>query len=369
MLRFRPQLDYPLLAAIVFLIAAGSISVWSASGFSEPILQRHLARAVIAIGALVILSAVPAKKLCDIAPPLFALAVTLLLAVVIAGDATNGSKRWLALGPIRFQPSELVKVAVPMMTAWMVAKDPGAPTFTKILSCLALTAIPAGLIVVQPDLDGAIFTVIYSLFVLFLGGMSWKIIGTVIGIVATAVPMLWMFFMEEYQKMRVTQFLNPESDPLGAGYQIIQSLVAIGSGGIRGKGYMMATQGQLGFIPESHTDFIFSTFAEEWGYMGSVVLVATYLFIAARTLWLASQSDSAYSRLVIGALSLSFMLYAFINMGMVSGLLPVMGSPLPFISYGGTAMITQGACFGIIMALAPRRRKAGTPFSAMGHAH
>lgn len=368
-LRFRPQLDFPLLAAIVFLIAAGSLSVWSASGFSEPILQRHLARAVIAIGALVILSAVPAKTLRNIAPPLFGLAVTLLLAVVIAGDATNGSKRWLALGPIRFQPSELVKVAVPMMTAWMIAKDPGVPSFSKILSCLALTAIPAALIVVQPDLDGAIFTVIYSLFVLFLGGMSWKIIGSVIGIVATAIPILWMFFMEEYQKMRVTQFLNPESDPLGAGYQIIQSLVAIGSGGIRGKGYMMATQGQLGFIPESHTDFIFSTFAEEWGYMGSVALIATYLFIAARTLWLASQSDSAYSRLVIGALSLSFMLYAFINMGMVSGILPVMGSPLPFISYGGTAMITQGACFGIIMALAPRRRKAGTPFSAMGHAH
>lgn len=368
-LRIRPQLDYPLLAAICFLIAAGSISVWSASGFSEPILERHLARAVIAIGALIVLSAVPAKKLCDVAPPLFTLTVLLLLAVVIAGDATNGSKRWLALGPIRFQPSELVKVAVPMMAAWLIAKDPGAPTFKKIGLCLALTAMPAGLIVIQPDLDGAIFTVIYSLFVLFLGGMSWKIIASVITIVATAIPVLWIFFMESYQKMRVTQFLNPESDPLGAGYQIIQSLVAIGSGGIRGKGYMNATQGQLGFIPESHTDFIFSTFAEEWGYFGSVALISTYLFIAGRTLWLASQSDSAYGRLVIGALAMSFMLYAFINMGMVSGLLPVMGSPLPFISYGGTAMITQGACFGIIMALAPRKRKAGTPFSAMGHAN
>ncbi len=363
MLTYRPRLDYPLFFAICTLIAIGSMSVWSASGYSMPIIERHLARAFMAITAMLALSAVPAKKFKDIAPYLFGLAVILLLGVIVAGDTTNGSKRWLALGPIRFQPSELVKVAVPMMVAWLIVKDPGRPGLKKIFMCLAVTALPAGLIVIQPDLDGAIFTAIYALFVLYLAGMSWKIIATVVGTVAAAVPVLWFFFMADYQKMRVTQFLNPESDPLGAGYQIIQSLIAIGSGGIKGKGFMNATQGQLGFIPESHTDFIFSTFAEEWGYFGSALIVCLYLFIAGRALWLASQSDSAYSRLVSGALALSFFLYAFINLGMVSGLLPVMGSPLPFISYGGTAMITQGACFGIIMALCPKRRQAGAPWT------
>lgn len=348
---FRLRFDYPLLIAIVVLIAIGSLSVWSASGYSWPILERHLARGGIALSALVVLSLIPAKKYRDFAPHLFALAVILLLGVIVAGETVNGAKRWLALGLIRFQPSELVKVAVPIMAAWLIVRDPGRPGLKKIVLCALVTAIPAGLIVIQPDLDGAIFTVIYTLFVLFLAGMSWKIIGSVLALVAAIVPVMWFFFMEEYQKMRVTQFLNPESDPLGAGYQIIQSLIAIGSGGVAGKGFMSATQGQLGFIPESHTDFIFSTFAEEWGFVGSAAMIILYLFISGRALWLAANTDSPFSRLVSGALAMSFFLYAFINLGMVSGLLPVMGSPLPFISYGGTAMITQGACFGIIMAL------------------
>ncbi|MDD1780162.1 rod shape-determining protein RodA [Enterovibrio sp. ZSDZ35] len=347
----RPRLDYPLFVAICALIALGSMSVWSASGYSVPIIERHLARACMAIFALLALSTVPAKKFKDSAPHLFGLAVILLVGVIVAGDTTNGAKRWLALGPIRFQPSELVKVAVPMMVAWLIVKDPGRPNFQKIMLCALVTAVPAALIVIQPDLDGSIFTVMYALFVLFLAGMSWKIIGSVLITVASSVPLMWFFFMEEYQKKRVTQFLNPESDPLGAGYQIIQSLIAIGSGGFKGKGFMHATQGQLGFIPESHTDFIFSTFAEEWGFLGSSVIVLLYLFIAGRSLWLAANAPAPFSRLVSGALAMSFFLYAFINLGMVSGLLPVMGSPLPFISYGGTAMITQGACFGIIMAL------------------
>ncbi|NGN98415.1 rod shape-determining protein RodA [Grimontia sp. S25] len=360
----RPRLDIPLLIAIVSLITLGSMSVWSASGYSVPTLERHVARAMIALLALLFFSLIPAKTYRALTPHLFGLAIVLLLGVIVAGDTVNGAKRWLALGPIRFQPSEIVKVAVPMIIAWLIVRDPGRPGLQKIGLCALVTALPAGLIVIQPDLDGAIFTVMYALFVLYLAGMSWKIIGSVLAAVAATVPVMWFFFMADYQKLRVTQFLNPESDPLGAGYQIIQSLIAIGSGGVRGKGFMHATQGQLGFIPESHTDFIFSTFAEEWGFLGSAVMIALYLFISGRALWLAVNTASPFSRLVSGALAMSFFLYAFINLGMVSGLLPVMGSPLPFISYGGTAMITQGACFGIIMALCCGKQPVEATWSA-----
>ncbi|MGR5062860.1 rod shape-determining protein RodA [Photobacterium sp. DNB22_13_2] len=351
MLNYRPRIDYPLLIAITSLILLGSLTVWSASGFSEPMLERHLIRALIALACLVVMSAIPPIKYQHAAPYLYGLAVVLLLGVIVMGDSTNGSQRWLAIGPIRFQPSELVKVAIPMMVAWLLVVDAGRPDLKKIGLCLLVTGVPAGLIFIQPDLDGAIFTIIYALFVLYFAGMSWKIIGSFLGGIATAVPLLWFFVMEAYQKKRVTQFLDPESDPLGAGYQIIQSLIAIGSGGIKGKGWMNATQGHLGFIPESHTDFIFSTYAEEWGFIGTLILLGLYLFITGRVIWLACQCESPFNRLVSGALSLSFFLYAFINMGMVSGVLPVMGSPLPFFSYGGTAMITQGVCFGIIMSL------------------
>ncbi|AJR05962.1 rod shape-determining protein RodA [Photobacterium gaetbulicola] len=351
MLNYRPRIDYPLLLAISLLILLGSLTVWSASGFSEPMLERHLIRALIALICLVVMSAIPPIKYQHAAPYLYGLSVVLLLGVIVMGDSTNGSQRWLALGPIRFQPSELVKVAIPMMVAWLLVVDAGRPDLKKIGLCLLVTGLPAGLIFIQPDLDGAIFTIIYALFVLYFAGMSWKIIGSFLGGIATAVPLLWYFVMEAYQKKRVTQFLDPESDPLGAGYQIIQSLIAIGSGGIKGKGWTNATQGHLGFIPESHTDFIFSTYAEEWGFIGSLLLLGLYLFITGRVIWLACQCESPFNRLVSGSLSLSFFLYAFINMGMVSGVLPVMGSPLPFFSYGGTAMITQGVCFGIIMSL------------------
>lgn len=320
---------------------------------------NHLIRCFISISCIVIMSAVPSRLYQRFTPYLYVCAVSLLLAVALAGDSTNGSQRWLAIGSFRFQPSELIKLAIPMMVAWFLQIEGGRPSFIKIVYALIITAIPTGLIFIQPDLDGAIFTMIYALFVLYFAGMSWKIIGGFAGTVITLVPLLWFFVMETYQKKRVFQFLNPESDPLGSGYQIIQSLIAIGSGGIKGKGWTNATQGHLGFIPESHTDFIFSTYAEEWGFIGCVLLLALYLFITLRALWLACECNRAYNRLVCGSLALSFFLYAFINTGMVSGLLPVMGSPLPFFSYGGTAMITQGICFGIIMSLCKTQSRPG----------
>ena len=351
MFKHLPRVDYPLLIAISLLILLGTFTVWSASGFSEPMLERHLIRAVIAIGCIIVMSAIQPRTYERITPYLYALAVILLLGVILVGDSTNGSQRWLIIGPIRFQPSELVKVAVPLMVAWILVAEAGRPDIKKIIIRLLITAIPAGLIFIQPDLDGAIFTIIYALFVLYFAGMSWKIIGSFLGGIAVIIPLLWVFVMEAYQKKRVTQFLDPESDPLGAGYQIIQSLIAVGSGGMRGKGWTNATQGQLGFIPESHTDFIFSTYAEEWGFFGCAFLLSLYLFITGRVIWLAYQCESPFNRLVSSTFALSFFLYAFINIGMVTGLLPVMGSPLPFFSYGGTAMITQGICFGIIMSL------------------
>lgn len=346
-----PQLDKPILLSILLLMLFSSITIWSASGFSESVIKNHLMRCIMSVFCLVVMSTIPAKFYRRSSPYLYLLAVTLLIAVILVGDSTNGSQRWLEIGAFRFQPSELIKLAIPMMIAWLVQKDGERPTVIRILYALLLTAIPAGLIFIQPDLDGAIFGIIYTLFVLYFAGMSWTIIGGFVGLISMLVPMLWFFVIEAYQKKRILQFLNPESDPLGSGYQIIQSHIAIGSGGVTGKGWANATQSALGFIPESHTDFIFSSYAEEWGFVGCVVLLSLYMFITLRTLWLSCGSHHIYSRLVSGSFALSFFLYAFINTGMVSGLLPVMGSPLPFFSYGGTAMITQGICFGIIMSL------------------
>lgn len=329
----------------------GSLTIWSASGYSEATMTNHLMRCGISILCVVIMASIPARQYRRVSPYLYLLTILLLIGVVLVGDSSNGSQRWLSIAGFRFQPSELVKLAIPMMVAWFIQREGTRPTGIRLLVAILMTAIPAGLIFVQPDLDGAIFGIIYMLFVLYFAGMSWKIIGGFVALVATSIPLLWFFVIEAYQKKRIVQFLNPQSDPLGSGYQIIQSHIAIGSGGVTGKGWMNATQSSLGFIPESHTDFIFSAYAEEWGFLGCVLLLSLYLFITLRALWLACHCHHAFSRLVCGSLALSFFLYAFINTGMVSGLLPVMGSPLPFFSYGGTAMITQGVCFGIIMSL------------------
>ncbi|MBS9918443.1 FtsW/RodA/SpoVE family cell cycle protein [Vibrio alginolyticus] len=315
--RYFPRVDLPLLMAIIPIMLLSSLTLWSASSFNEAMLFKHLARCGLTLVCILVMSSIPASSYQRSAPYLYIIAVALLLAVALFGDSTNGSQRWLDIGFFRFQPSELIKLSIPIMIAWMLHIEGGRPDSRKIAFCLLITMIPAGFI----------------------------------ASILTLAPILWFFVMETYQKSRVTQFLHPESDPLGSGYQIIQSLIAIGSGGMKGKGWMNATQGTLGFIPESHTDFIFSTYAEEWGFVGSLVLLALYLFITARVMLLACQSDHFFSRLVSGALAMSFFLYAFINTGMVSGLLPVMGSPLPFFSYGGTAMLTQGICFGVIMSL------------------
>lgn len=346
-----PQLDLSILLAIISIMMLGSLTIWSASGYSEAMMTNHLMRCGIALTCVLIMASIPAKQYRRFSPHLYLLTIILLIGVVLAGDSSNGSQRWLSIAGVRFQPSELVKLAIPMMVAWFIQREGTRPSGLRLIAAILMTAIPAGLIFIQPDLDGAIFGVIYMLFVLYFAGMSWKIIGGFVALVATSAPLLWFFVIETYQKKRILQFLNPQSDPLGSGYQIIQSHIAIGSGGVTGKGWTNATQSSLGFIPESHTDFIFSAFAEEWGFVGCVLLLSLYLFITLRALWLACHCHHAYSRLVCGALSLSFFLYAFINTGMVSGLLPVMGSPLPFFSYGGTAMITQGVCFGIIMSL------------------
>ncbi|MDW1853561.1 rod shape-determining protein RodA [Vibrio sp. Vb0888] len=347
----RFHIDLPLLLGIFALMGFGLVSMYSASGQSLEMMDRQAMRMVLSLVVMVVLAQLSPRTYESLAPLMFVAGVVLLFGVLFFGEASKGAQRWLNLGFVRFQPSELLKLAVPLMVARYIGRQPLPPTFRTLIVALIMVCLPTILIAKQPDLGTSILIAASGIFVIFLAGISWKIIAAAAIALGGFIPILWFFLMREYQKVRVRTLFNPESDPLGSGYQIIQSLIAIGSGGMKGKGWMNATQGTLGFIPESHTDFIFSTYAEEWGFIGCVVLLALYLFITARVMLLACQSEHFFSRLVSGTLAMSFFLYAFINTGMVSGLLPVMGSPLPFFSYGGTAMLTQGICFGVIMSL------------------
>jgi rod shape determining protein RodA len=279
-----------------------------------------------------------------------------LVAVLVAGDVGGGAQRWLDLGVIRFQPSEMVKITVPAMVAWYLADSPLPPRLPRLLAAVALILVPTVLIARQPDLGTALLVAASGAFVLFVAGVSWRLIGVVAGVVAAFLPLLWFFFMRDYQRQRVITFLNPESDPLGAGYHIIQSKIAVGSGGLYGKGWLNGTQSQLDFIPERSTDFIFAVYSEEFGLLGVVGLLGIYLFMVARGLYLASGAQETFGRLLGASLILTFFVYVFVNIGMVTGLLPVVGVPLPLVSYGGTSLVTLMVAFGILMSASTHRR-------------
>lgn len=268
----------------------------------------------------------------------------------------KGAQRWLDLGVVRFQPSELMKLAVPMMVAWYISKFTLPPTTINVVIGFVLVAIPTVLIARQPDLGTSLLIASSGVFAIFLAGMRWRLIGVLALLGGAFLPIMWFFLMKDYQKQRVLTFMNPESDPLGAGYHIIQSKIAIGSGGMDGKGWLQGTQSQLEFLPERHTDFIFSVFSEEFGLRGVIVLLAIYLCIILRGLIIASRAQDAYSRLLAGSIILTFFVYVFVNMGMVSGILPVVGVPLPLVSYGGTSMVTLMAGFGVLMSIATQAR-------------
>jgi len=281
---------------------------------------------------------------------LFGIGIVLLLAVLILGQIGKGAQRWLDLGFFRFQPSEMIKITTPMMIAWYLSEHPLPPRAKQLFIATMLILLPTLLIAKQPDLGTALLVASSGAAVLFFSGLSWWLITAIAVTLAGLTPVLW-HFMRDYQRDRVHTFLNPEADPLGRGYHIIQSKIAIGSGGIHGKGWLGSTQSKLDFLPESSTDFIFAVFAEEFGLFGCVGLLSLYLLIIARCLYIASQTKDTYSRLLASSLAFTFFVYVFVNIGMVIGVLPVVGVPLPLISYGGTSVVTLLAGFGILMSI------------------
>jgi rod shape determining protein RodA len=352
----RLHIDLPLLLGILLVMAFGLVVMYSASGQDLVMMDRQAMRMVLAIAVMIFLAQLSPRTYESLAPFLFVCGVILLIGVLLFGSASKGAQRWLDIGVIRFQPSELLKLAVPLMVARYIGKRPLPPSFKTIIIGLLMVVVPAILIAKQPDLGTSILIAASGIFVIFLAGISWSIILGAACALGAFIPILWYFLMREYQKVRVRTLFDPESDPLGAGYHIIQSKIAIGSGGISGKGWLLGTQSQLEFLPERHTDFIFAVIAEEWGLVGIVALLSLYLFIIGRGLYLATNAQTAFGKMMAGSIVLSFFVYVFVNIGMVSGILPVVGVPLPLISYGGTSMVTLMAGFGILMSIHTHRK-------------
>lgn len=352
----RLHIDLPLLLGLLALMGFGLVVMYSASGQNEAMMDRQAMRMGLSLMVMVVLAQIPPRTYEAAAPLLFFCGLILLLGVLFFGESSKGAQRWLNLGFVRFQPSELMKLAVPLMVARYVGKGALPPSFKTIVLSLVMVFVPTILIAKQPDLGTSILIAASGIFVIFLAGISWRIIAAAIVAVGAFVPILWFFLMREYQKVRVRTLFNPESDPLGAGYHIIQSKIAIGSGGVSGKGWLQGTQSQLEFLPERHTDFIFAVIAEEWGMIGILALFALYLYIIGRGLYLSSHAQTAFGRMMAGSIVLSFFVYVFVNIGMVSGILPVVGVPLPLISYGGTSMVTLMAGFGILMSIHTHRK-------------
>ena len=351
----RVHMDLPLLTGLLLLCGYGLVILYSASGENLHQVERQAVRLIIAFGVMFFLAQVHPLTLRRWSPWLYGAGVILLLAVLVAGVVGKGAQRWLDLGFMRFQPSELVKLAAPMMLAWYLSSKPLPPNWRHLIVSLLLLMLPVLMIAKQPDLGTAILVASSGLFVLFLAGISWRLI-FFLGVVAgAAAPVVW-YLMHDYQRARVLTFLNPERDPLGAGYHIIQSKIAIGSGGLYGKGWLNGTQSQLEFLPERHTDFIFAVLGEEFGLIGVLLLLSIFLFIILRGLYIASRAQDSFSRLLAGSLILVFFVYLFVNAGMVSGMLPVVGVPLPLVSYGGTSLVTLMAGFGMLMSIHTHRK-------------
>lgn len=349
------HLDQPLLWSLVLLSCLGLIVLYSASAQNFDMILRQILRLVVGFGLMLWLAQINLQKLLRWIPWLYLIGVVLLALVLVIGESSKGSQRWINLGLFRFQPSELMKLAVPMMVTWFLASRPLPPNHGRLLVASIMIMIPVFLVAKEPDLGTALLIGSSGLFVLLLSGISWRLIFGFIGTGILCTPVLW-YFMHDYQRGRVMTFLNPEQDPLGAGYHIIQSKIAIGSGGIYGKGWLNGTQSQLQFLPERTTDFIFAVYSEEFGLLGVLVLLSIYFFILTRGMYIALRAQDTFARLLAGSLILTFFVYIIVNMGMVTGLLPVVGLPLPLISYGGTSIVTLMAGFGLIMAAHTHRR-------------
>lgn len=350
------HVDLPLLLLLLLLTAYGLVVLYSASGQSmDAVLRQGRYFAVAYVGMFAVAQFSPVRW-SRWSPWGYLVGVLLLVAVAFAGVGAKGAQRWLDLGGFRFQPSEIMKLAVPMTIAWYLGNRILPPGPRYIAACLVIIAVPSGLIVRQPDLGTSLLIAASGLFGVFMAGIGWRFIfGTVLAAVFSAWP-AWMFLLKDYQKQRILTLLNPESDKLGAGWNIIQSKTAIGSGGWAGKGWTQGTQSQLDFLPESHTDFIIAVLAEEFGLRGVLILLALYLLILLRAFWIGMHAQSSYGRILCGSITLTFFVYIFVNMGMVAGLLPVVGVPLPLVSAGGTSIVTLMAGFGLLMAVSTENR-------------
>jgi rod shape determining protein RodA len=350
------RIDGPLMVALVLTLALGLTVVYSASGGAS--FDRVLGQArniAVAAAALWVVANIPPQALMRLAVPIYVAGLALLVAVALFGEVRNGARRWLNLGFTTLQPSEIMKISVPLMLAWYFHRHQEGIKLRDYAVAAVLLALPVGLVVRQPDLGTALLISASGFFVIFLAGLSWKLIAGFAVAGLASLPFLWGM-LHDYQRRRVLTLLDPAEDPLGAGYHIIQSTIAIGSGGVLGKGWLNGTQAQLDFVPERSTDFILAVFGEEFGLAGNLLLIVLYILIIARGLMIAANASTTFARLTAGAVTLTFFTYAFVNMGMVSGILPVVGVPLPLVSYGGTALLSMLAGFGILMSISTHKQ-------------
>jgi len=346
------HIDFPLLVALMILLGFGLMVLYSATDGSLPQMQRQIAFIIASFFIMLAVAQVDVRILRLWAPWMYLGTMGLLIAVKFVGSTGGGAQRWLDLPLLpRFQPSEIMKVVLPLCIAGYFSRRAIPPRFKHVFWSLVLVMLPAALIAIQPDLGTALLIAVSGLFVLLLAGIRWKLVFSFIGVAILSSPALWLFYMSDYQKQRIKTLLNPQSDPLGAGWNIIQSQTAIGSGGVNGKGWLNGVQSRLDFLPEGQTDFIVAVLAEEFGLVGMLFLLILYMAIIGRGLYIAAMARDTFSRLLAGSIILTFFVYVFVNIGMVSGILPVVGVPLPMVSLGGTAILTLMVGFGILMSI------------------
>ena len=357
--RLMAHFDQFLLGTLIFTMLVALFVLYSASGQSIDRMTSQAINIVVACCVLWIFANIPPQHLQRVAVPLYLLGMLLLVGVFLFGDVSKGARRWLNLGVMRIQPSELMRIAMPMMLAWYFARREASLRFSDYIIGAVMLALPVGLIVKQPDLDTALLISASGFYVLFLAGLSWRLLIGLGVAVAGLIPLVWPL-LHDYQRRRIEILFDPYQDPLGAGYHTIQATIALGSGGLAGKGWLHGTQAQLDFLPERHTDFIFAVFGEEFGLLGNLLLLTLFTVIIARGMLIAANAQNTFCRLLAGSITLTFFTYAFVNMGMVSGILPVVGVPLPLISYGGTSLVTLMIGFGILMSIQTHKKLVAT---------
>lgn len=359
----RLHIDFFLLMLLLLLTTIGLTVLYSASGHNLPSVEKQGTFFLIAYVTMFVVAQIPVDLIRRMAPFAYVGGVLLLLAVTIFGDISMGAQRWLQIGSFRFQPSEIMKLAMPITVAAFLSSGFLPPSFKRVVAVLALIGIPTALIIEQPDLGTSILVATSGMMVLFFSGLLWRYIAAAAVVFGASLWPIWHYMLHDYQRQRVLTMLDPTQDPLGTGWNIIQSKTAIGSGGLSGKGWMEGTQSRLDFLPEGHTDFIIAVMSEEFGLLGVIMLLTVYALVIIRGLTIAVKSQNTFGRLLAASVSSTFFVYVFVNMGMVSGMLPVVGVPLPLISQGGTAIVALFAGFGLLMAISTEQKRVMTPQS------